>query len=661
MKNAIVGTAGHVDHGKSALVAALTGIDPDRLAEEKRRGITLDLGFAFLDIGDARLGFVDVPGHERFVSNMLAGAGGFDIVLLVIAADESIQPQTREHFDICRLLAIPRGIVALTKSDLVDSHTLELVRLEISEFLQGSFLEGAPIIPVSAKSGAGLEQLSAELARIAATASAKDGSRYFRLPIDRAFVMKGFGTVVTGTLVSGQVRPGDELELLPANRRVRVRGVHSGGVPVECSIAGQRTAINLAGVDLQETGRGMALAAPGRFSCTSQIDARITLLGGSPRLKHRARAHFHQGTSQTIAEIHLLESSDVQPHGSALAQLRLSDPLLLLLGDRFILRQFSPVVTIGGGQVLDAFPTRHAAKDRARAVAQLRVLEDAGKRDSPDRVSPSRVNPSRINADMLAAFVSSTPAGMRIDSLIARTGWLEQEVQSAAQALANAAPGHAPPANAERLRIVSQKPFVVASVDAVQACAARILAELDRFHRTNPLLEGAPKENIRERTAAGILPEVFRATLDALVVSGRVALAGDLVKRSGRGVDLRPEEVLAKEQIERQFVQAGLAAPPVEQVLAGLPVETRRAEKLLQLLLREQVLVRVSRELVLHSAAVNKLRELLAEYKVVRGARLGVGEFKELAGVSRKYAIPLLEYFDRARVTRREGDARVIL
>ena len=640
---------------------ALTGTDPDRLAEEKRRGITLDLGFAFLDIGDVRLGFVDVPGHERFVSNMLAGAGGFDIVLLVIAADESIRPQTREHFDICRLLAIPRGIVALTKSDLVDSHTLELVRLEISEFLQGSFLEGAPIIPVSAKSGAGLEQLSAELARIAVTASEKDCSRYFRLPIDRAFVMKGFGTVVTGTLVSGQVRPGDELELLPANRRVRVRGVHSGGVPVECAMAGQRTAINLAGVDLQETGRGMALAAPGRFACTSQIDARITLLAGSPRLKHRARAHFHQGTSQTIAEIHLLEGADVGPRGYALAQLRLADPLLLLPGDRFILRQFSPVVTIGGGQVLDAFPTRHAAKDRPRAVAQLRVLEDAGKRDSPDRVMPTRIIPGRVNEDMLAAFVSSTPAGMTIDNLIARTGWLEQEVQSAAQALANAAPANAPPADAQRLRIVSERPFIVASVDAVQACAARILAELDRFHRKNPLLEGAPKENIRERTAAGILPEVFRAALDGLVVSGRVEVAGDLVKRSGRGMDLRPEEALAKEQIERQFVQAGLAAPPVEQVLAGLPVEARRAEKLLQLLLREQVLVRVSRELVLHSAAVNKLRELLAEYKVVRGSRLGVGEFKELAGVSRKYAIPLLEYFDRARVTRREGDARVIL
>ena len=646
MKNVIVGTAGHVDHGKSALVLALTGTDPDRLAEEKRRGITLDLGFAFLDVGEVRLGIVDVPGHERFVSNMLAGAGGFDLVLLVIAADQSIQPQTREHFDICRLLGIPRGIVALTKCDLVDHHTLELVRLEVSEFLRGSFLEDAPIIPVSVKSGVGLAELRSELVRIAGAASEKDISRYARLPIDRAFVMKGFGTVVTGTLVSGQVRPGDELELFPAKRRVRVRGVHSGGAAVECAAAGQRTAINLAGVDLQEAARGMALAAPVRFACTSRLDARITLLGCSPRLKHRARAHFHQGTSQTVAEIHLLEGSEVRPQGSALAQLRLADPLLLLPGDRFILRQFSPMVTIGGGQVLDAFPKRHAAKDRSDAARVLRTIEDAGKRDSGDGASLARTND-----DMLAAFVAATPAGMTLDSLIARTGWLEQEVQSAAQALADV----------QRLQIVSQKPFIVAGVEAVQACGARILAELDRFQRANPLLGGAPKESIRERTAASILPETFQAALDGLIVSGRVALAGHLVKRSGTAMNVKPEEVLAKEQIERQFVQAGLAAPAVAEVLAGLPVETRRGDKLLQLLLREQVLVRVSGEIVLHSAAVNKLRELLAEYKVTRGTRLGVGEFKELAGVSRKYAIPLLEYFDRARVTRREGDARVIL
>ena len=311
MKNIIVGTAGHIDHGKSALIEALTGTHPDRLEEEKRRGITLDLGFAFLDLGDTRIGFVDVPGHEHFVSNMLAGASGFDLVLLVIAADNSIQPQTREHFDICRLLGIPRGIVALTKTDLVDADTLELVRLEVADFLRGSFLESAPIVPVSAKSGAGMDTLRLELARVAAQVPEKSSARYFRLPIDRAFVIKGFGTVVTGTLVSGDVRPEDEVELFPSRRRVRIRGVQSRGRTVERATAGQRTALNLAGVDLQEVRRGMVLASPGRFEVTSQIDARIRMLPAAPRLKHRARVHFHQGTTQTIAQIYMLENAAI--------------------------------------------------------------------------------------------------------------------------------------------------------------------------------------------------------------------------------------------------------------------------------------------------------------------------------------------------------------
>ncbi len=313
MKNIIVGTAGHIDHGKSALIEALTGTHPDRLEEEKRRGITLDLGFAFLDLGATRIGFVDVPGHERFVSNMLAGASGFDLVLLVIAADNSIQPQTREHFDICRLLGIERGIVALTKIDLVDADTLGLVRLEVADLLRGSFLESAPVVPVSAKSGAGMDTLRLELARVAAQVPEKSSTRYFRLPIDRAFVMKGFGTVVTGTLVSGDVRPEDEVELFPSRRRVRVRGVQSRGLPVERAAAGQRTALNLAGVDLQEVSRGMVLASPGRFEVTSQIDARISTLQAAPRLKHRARVHFHQGTTQTIAQICMLENAAIAP------------------------------------------------------------------------------------------------------------------------------------------------------------------------------------------------------------------------------------------------------------------------------------------------------------------------------------------------------------
>ncbi|HYL68099.1 MAG TPA: selenocysteine-specific translation elongation factor, partial [Candidatus Limnocylindria bacterium] len=352
-KHVIVGTAGHIDHGKSTLVHALTGTDPDRLEEEKRRGITIDLGFAFLDLDNTRLGFVDVPGHERFVRNMLAGVGGIDLVLLVIAVDECIKPQTREHFDICRLLGIPRGIVALTKSDLVDPDLLGLAKLEIEEFVRGSFLEGAPIVPVSARTGAGLDMLKLALVRAALDVPARDTTRHFRLPIDRSFAMKGFGTVVTGTLVSGAVNVEDEVELYPQQLRARVRGLHSGGKSIERAVAGQRTAVNLAGIEREEIERGMVLAPPGIFESARRLDARVTLLGSARPLKSRARVHFHQGTAEAIAEMVLLDRNELAPGESGFAQLRLDTPVLLLPGDRFILRQFSPVETIGGGVALD--------------------------------------------------------------------------------------------------------------------------------------------------------------------------------------------------------------------------------------------------------------------------------------------------------------------
>ena len=330
MKSVIVGTAGHIDHGKSTLVEALTGTHPDRLEEEKRRGITIDLGFAFLEENGLRFGFVDVPGHERFVSNMLAGAAGVDVLLLVIAADESIKPQTKEHFDICRLLGVKRGVVALTKSDLVDADTLELVRLETEEYLRNSFLERAPIVPVSAKSGAGLATLKKALCEAAAQASAKDAARYFRLPIDRAFAMKGFGSVVTGTLISGSVAPGDEVELFPGGQRLRVRGVHSGGKAVERALPGQRTAVNLAGIEHTALKRGMALAAPGKFRKTRRIDVRLELLASARTMKQGSRVHFHASTAETLAEVFFHGARELPPGGSALANLKLQDELLLL-------------------------------------------------------------------------------------------------------------------------------------------------------------------------------------------------------------------------------------------------------------------------------------------------------------------------------------------
>jgi selenocysteine-specific elongation factor len=358
LKSIIVGTAGHIDHGKSSLVQALTGTHPDRLEEEKRRGITIDLGFAFLEESGVRFGFVDVPGHERFVGNMLAGAAGIDLVLLVIAADESIKPQTREHFDICRLLGIQRGLVALAKTDLVDSETLDLVRLELEDFLRGSFLENAPIVPVSSRTGAGLAELKQALAAQAKQVHGKDSQRDFRLPIDRAFAVKGFGSVVTGTLISGHVSPEDEVELFPGGEKLRVRGVQSGGKTVDRAEAGQRTAVNLAGIDHQSLQRGMTLAAPSRFRATRRIDVKLRLLPAVRKLKNRAAVHFHAGSFETMAEIALFERNELPAGEESFAQLRLRQTVLVLPGDPFIIRQSSPLITIGGGAVLDPLPRR---------------------------------------------------------------------------------------------------------------------------------------------------------------------------------------------------------------------------------------------------------------------------------------------------------------
>ncbi len=344
----------------------MTGTNPDRLEEEQRRGITIDLGFAFLDLGNIRFGFVDVPGHEKFVRNMLAGAGGIDLVLLVIAADEGVKPQTREHFDICRLLEIPRGIIVLTKSDLVSAEVLDLARLDAEEFVRGSFLEGAPIIPVSAKTGAGFDELRDALANVAAQMPQHGLRSYFRLPIDRAFAMKGFGTVVTGTLISGEVSVEDEVELHPGARKLRVRGLHSDGHSVQHATAGQRTAINLANIEVSEVQRGMVLTVPGFFRATKHMDARITSLDSAPPLKNRARVHFHQGTSSTVAQVILMEGAQLGPGASAFAHFVFQDEVFLLAGDRFIMRRFSPVVTIGGGIVFQTVRRKRFAMRKPR-------------------------------------------------------------------------------------------------------------------------------------------------------------------------------------------------------------------------------------------------------------------------------------------------------
>jgi selenocysteine-specific elongation factor len=630
-KSVIVGTVGHIDHGKSSLVEALTGTHPDRLEEEKRRGITIDLGFAFLEEDGVRFGFVDVPGHERFVSNMLAGAAGLDLVLLVISADESIKPQTREHFDICRLLGVKRGVVALTKSDLVDTDTAGLVRLEVEEYLRGTFLQDAPIVSVSARTRAGLPALKRELHGVALDVRGKDAAHHFRLPIDRAFAIKGFGSVVTGTLISGSVGAGDEVELLPERKLLRVRGVQSGGKAVERAIAGQRTAVNLAGIEHTALKRGMVLAAPGKFRGTRRIDTRLELLPSAPKLKQRGKVHFHAGTSETVADVFLFGRNELAPGQSAFAQLRLEQEVLVLPGDRFIVRQFSPVTTIGGGEVLDAHARRPLQRDTGR-VAFLETLESGDK------------------MEILSSMAERSLGGVALQEIATRTGWLDQEIRDVAGKLTASG----------RAKIIAE-PLLLIPAKAFEETRQKIAARVERFHKENPLLPGISREDLRASLGRRVLAETYRTALEELVAQKKLELQGELVKRAGASITLEPEEARAKEQIETAFAGAGLTVPAVKEVLSKLPVEAKRAEKILQMLLRDKNLVRITPELIFHRDALAHLKQRLSAYKKTKGDRISVPVFKELTGITRKYAIPLLEYLDRERVTRRAGDERVIL
>ena len=636
MKSVIVGTAGHIDHGKTALVKALTGIDADRLEEEKRRGITIDIGFAHLELpapgGETlRLGFVDVPGHERFVRNMLAGVGGIDLVLLVIAADEGIKPQTREHFDICRLLAVRRGITVLTKSDAVDGETLDVVRLEVEEFLRGSFLDPAnsPIVAVSSLTGAGLPELKQAIANVAQEVPAKDSHSLARLPIDRVFTMKGFGTVVTGTLVAGTIRKEDELEVFPTGQRLRVRGVQVHGSSADQAIAGQRTALNLAGVATEDLSRGMTLAPGDTFQPTTRIDVLLSLLPATKLLKDASRVHFHAYTMETIAEVRLLETKQLKPGEECYAQLRLVAPTLLLPGDRFIVRQFSPVVTIGGGRVLDAAPVRRNLK----IDESLRALASA------DRAEILRTRIWRNYHD-----------GTWLEQLVSETGWTKGEIKFH---LANAV--------TEGQIIAVGDVFLPAQ--AWEVLKAQIVPTLVDFHDKNRLVEGISKQELQVSSDASV-DVVFDEILRQLALEKKVELAGDLVRLPGRGVVLKDEEAESKKIIEQAFAKAGLQVPALYTVLAGLKVDKARAQKIVTLLLRDKVLVKISEDLVFHQSALANLRGQIAALKSKSAsgeAKIDVGKFKEMTGVSRKYAIPLLEYLDRERVTRRVGDERIVL
>lgn len=638
MRSIIVGTAGHIDHGKSAMVRALTGTDPDRLPEEIRRGITIDLGFGDLKLGDLRIGFVDVPGHERFVKNMLAGAHGIDVVALVIAANEGVMPQTREHFDICRLLGVQTGLIVITKTDLVEEELIPLVRAEAQELVAGSFLDGAPMLTVSAKTLTGLGEVKDALKALAEQVPTRSTDSVSRLPVDRAFTMKGFGAVITGTLVTGEISEGAELQLLPSETRVRARGLQVHGKPVKQATAGQRTAVNLGGVDTAMIERGMVLAPIGRLRATQIIDAHLSVLPNAARaLRTRARVRLHIHGAEVLARAQVLtEGGQLAPRDSGFVQLRLEAPVVAVAGERFIIRSYSPSQTTAGGLILDPLAAKHRGRDLARVRQQLEKLMVG---NSADRVS---------------LFVEAAgDNGQRFGDLAARTGWNDATLnQTLTQAKQSGA-------------VIDCEGVFVSTV-TFQLLKQAAIDEVSEQHRRDPLARGTARETLRERRFAHTSPEVFRAVLLALEREGALVADRDVVRAHSHRVELSAGDAELRDRLAQVYENADLEPPSLDEALQAALVaspQKNHGRKVLQLLIDGQTLIRVQGEFLFHRKALDKLIARVKEFgdQHEPGRTIDVATFKDLAGVSRKYAIPLLEFLDRERITRREGDRRAIL
>jgi selenocysteine-specific elongation factor len=644
MKRVVVGTAGHIDHGKTSLVRALTGIDTDRLREEKRRGITIELGFAHLALPDGTVaGVVDVPGHERFVRSMAAGAGGVDLVVLVIAADEGVMPQTREHLDICRLLGVPRGLVAVTKSDLLPGlgpGWLALLEQDVREVTRGTFLEDAPIVPVSSATREGLDRLVAELARLAAEVPERPADGPAFLPIDRAFSLKGFGTVVTGTLLSGELREGDEAALLPSSPgvgalRVRSLQVHGAGTPR--ALAGQRTAVNLPGVEPAAIRRGQALVHPGVVPASSVLDAELSLLAAAPRpLRHRAKLLLHVGTAQAPATVALLDRGELAPGATAFAQLRLGAPVAALPGQRFILRGFAVLEgrgkTLGGGRVLAvAAPKRR--RGRPEALRQLEVL---ARGDGEARVA--------------AALEMAGPAGLDGAALVGRTALSPRAVSAALERLG--AKGRAVLFDRER------RAWAAGAV--ADELSSRLLRAVDAFHAERPLAAGVGREELRGRLPPIVDPRLFQRLLAQLAERGDLVVEGDHVRRRGHAAAAAGGAGGAqKERLAHVLAKGGLTPPWLSELPAATGATGEDVQALLKLLAAEGRAVRVSSELWFDAAALAGLRDRLVAFLRERRS-ITTQEFKDLVGATRKHVIPLAEHFDKEKVTLRVGEKRVL-
>ncbi|MGO9137314.1 MAG: selenocysteine-specific translation elongation factor [Syntrophales bacterium] len=634
MKHFIIGTAGHVDHGKTALIKAITGIDTDRLKEEKERGISIELGFASLTLQDGRtFGIVDVPGHERFIRNMVSGASGIDMVIMVIAADEGVMPQTREHLNICSLLGIKKGLIALTKADMVADEWLDLVKDDVHEFLKGTFLEASPVIPVSSITGAGIEELLKALGEVASNImGGESDAGIFRLPVDRVFTMKGFGTVVTGTLISGDIKLGEDVEILPAGVTAKVRGIQIHNKSATIAETGQRTAINLQGVERDTIARGDVLARPRTLKSSMRLDVCMEYLSNNnKRLKNRNLVRFHVGTNEVIGRIILLDREDAEPGDKASAQVVLESPIVAMARDRFVIRSYSPVTTIGGGMIVDPLPKKHKRKSD-RVNHEIDLLHDSS------------------DAERAAIIIErSGIEGIGISELEMRTGIHQHILKDIVGTLSSK----------KKVVVVDADESRIVSSSIYQNLQDRILREMRDYHERYPLKEGISKEELRSTAGQFARQRLFNMAVRELEKRGEIVVERENIRLSAHRVDLKGDLEDLRSKIGETYMGAGLTPPTIKELMEKFAGQRSLAESVINVMLKEGSLIKISEDLYFHKEVLTRLRE---DYKalLVRDGKATPASMKELTGLSRKFIIPLMEYFDITKLTIRAGDHRIL-
>jgi len=633
MKHIVLGTAGHVDHGKTALIKALTGVDTDRLKEEKERGITIELGFASLRLSNGQLcGIVDVPGHERFVKNMVAGAAGIDMVLMVIAADEGVMPQTREHLQICSLLNIRKGLVALTKIDLVDRDWLELIKEDLADFLKGSFLEGAPVIPVSAHTEEGLPELMAAIETITAGIEEETDTGVFRLPVDRVFTIRGFGTVVTGTLRSGQVNVADTVQILPGKVTAKVRGLQVHNSAVTSAESGQRTAINLQGLERTDIQRGQVLVHPDTIAATLRIDTFLEYIPpDKKKLMHRSLVRLHTGTSETMARFLLMDGDELQPGEKAYAQFFTAEPVVVMAGDHFVIRSYSPITTLGGGLVVDPLPRKHKRNNPA-------ILE-----------SFERLHHGSEEEKTVAIIERAGPEGIPLALLVMRTGLPSAKLKKILDGLISR----------HELIVLDKENLTVVSASFHKELQQKILNELSAYHKKYPLKEGSLKEELRSVLGRHVPVRLFLSAVQALARTGKIVLDREIIRLAEHQINLQEDMEELRETLNRIYLDAGLTPPTMREVMERLAEKKNPARKVMDVMLRDGILVKISEDLYFHRDSLQNLRE---NYKnlLIKEGKATPASFRELTGLSRKFIIPLMEYFDLTKLTIRAGEFRLL-